>query len=149
MYVDRQPDLVCLLYDELDQERPGFLLNLFSPIKSQQPSSFRSNSSALGSVAPSSANSMQPPAFKVMPNQTNKSMSRSFHARPKSFDTSLTSRQIDLGAGRRERRAGKVVTTGKMAARHRNSIKKKLASKSPKKTKQMVKRNFKNTCLAS
>ena len=33
IYVDRQPDLVCLLYDELEQERPAHLLNLFSPVR--------------------------------------------------------------------------------------------------------------------
>ena len=35
IYVDRQPDLICLLYDELEQERPSHLLNLFSPVRSQ------------------------------------------------------------------------------------------------------------------
>ena len=34
-YVDRQPDLICLLYDELEQERPSHLLSLFSPVRSQ------------------------------------------------------------------------------------------------------------------
>ena len=146
VYVDRQPDLVCLLYDELEQERPGHLLNIFSPVRSHAPSSVRSTSSALGSAAPNSANSMHPPAVVAKPN-SNKSnnLSRSFRGRPKSFDTSLTSRQIDLAAGsrRQERKGGKVVTTGRMAARSRLSTKKKLlASKSPKKTKQMVKRNL-------
>ena len=33
VYVDRQPDLICLLYDELEQERPSYLLNMFSPVR--------------------------------------------------------------------------------------------------------------------
>ena len=74
-------------------------------------------------------------------------MSRSFRIRPKSFDTSATSRQIDLTVGSRrlERKGGKTVTTGRMAAtKTRLSAKKKLlaSGKSPKKTKQMVKRNL-------
>ena len=34
LYVDRQQELVCLLHDELEQERPLCLLSLFSPARS-------------------------------------------------------------------------------------------------------------------
>ena len=34
-YVDRQPELLSLLYDELDQERPRQLAMVFSPARSQ------------------------------------------------------------------------------------------------------------------
>ena len=146
LYVDRQQELVCLLHDELEQERPGCLLSLFSPARSHAPSSVRSNSSALGSNAPNSANSMHPPALKPNSNRS-MNLSRSFRSRPKSFDTSASARQIDLTVGQRrlERKGGKTVTTGRMAARTaRLSAKKKLlaSAKSPKKTKAMVKRNL-------
>ena len=38
LYVDRQQELVCLLHDELEQERLSCLLNLFSPARSHAPS---------------------------------------------------------------------------------------------------------------
>ena len=90
---------------------------------------------------------MQPPALKPNSNRS-LNLSRSFRIRPKSFDTSATSRQIDLTVGSRRlerRKGGKTVTTGRMAtSRTRLSAKKKLLTtgKSPKKTKQMVKRNL-------
>ena len=115
---------------------------IISSTRSHAPSSVRSNSSALGSVAPNSASSMQPPAIKPSSNKS-VNLSRSFQSRPKSFDTSLGPRQIDLAAGgRRERKGGKVTTTGRMVNRSKLNNKKKLALKSPKKTKQMVKRNL-------
>ena len=137
-YVVRQPDLLCLLYDELELQRPSNL-NLCSPATSLQPNSVKS----ISSLGPSSASSMQPPALLV--NKPKVNLSRSFRSRPKSFDTSLTSRQIDLSvAGRRIKKSTKLVTTGRMvSSKLRVSGKKKLAgAKSPKKTKQMVKRNL-------
>ena len=137
-YVVRQPDLLCLLYDELELQRPSNL-NLCSPATSLQPNSVKS----ISSLGPSSASSMQPPAILV--NKPKVNLSRSFRSRPKSFDTSLTSRQIDLSvAGRRVKKSTKLVTTGRMvSSKLRVSGKKKLAgAKSPKKTKQMVKRNL-------
>ena len=90
---------------------------------------------------------MQPPALHLTRPASNKvNLSRSFRSRPKSFDTSLTSRQIDLSAAsrRQERKGAKVVTTGRMVSnKSRLSSKKRLLTqKSPKKTKQMVKRNL-------
>ena len=140
-YVVRQPELLCLLYDELEQQRPSSLY-LCSPVRSVQPNSVKSSSS----LGPSSASSMHPPAPAVVVNKPSKAnLSRSFRSRPKSFDTSLTSRQIDLSAAtRRERRSTKLVTTGRMvSSKLKISGKKKLlGAKSPRKTKQMVKRNL-------
>eukprot|EP00092_Neocalanus_flemingeri_P011686 GFUD01012596.1.p1 GENE.GFUD01012596.1~~GFUD01012596.1.p1 ORF type:complete len:2173 (+),score=594.82 GFUD01012596.1:2-6520(+) len=137
-YVDRQPELLSLLYDELDQERPRQLAMLFSPSGSQPPSAGPSSNLA----APGSHGAMAPPpVFKPASNKSS-NLTRSFKIRPKSFDTSLI-RQINIGVGKRERKNLKVVTTGRMITKSKLSAKKKLLPhKSPKKTKQMVKRNL-------
>ena len=137
-YEDRQPELLCLLYDELEQPRPSHLLSILAPLGSVQPSSVKSS----GSVGlPASASSMQPPAPTILPTEPGSSKvnpSRSFRSRPKSFYPSPTSRQIDLSATRRGKKSSALGTTSRMVS----SKKKLLAAKSPRKTKQMVKRNL-------
>ena len=88
-YVDRQPELFSVLYDELDQERPRQLAMLFSPTGSQPPSAGPSLN--YGSAAPGSHGVMAPPPVFTKP-ASNKSnnLARKFMSRPKSFDTSLT-----------------------------------------------------------
>jgi len=141
-YIDRQPELLSLLYDELDQERPRQLsMLLSSPSGSQPPST--GPPSNFGSAGPGSQGVMAPPPVFTKPasNKANH-LTRTFRSRPKSFDTSLT-RQINIGVGRRERKNLKVVTTGRMITKSKLSAKKRhLPHKSPRKTKQMVKRNL-------
>ena len=75
---------------------------------------------------------------------SNNAVSRSFRSRPKSFDTSL-SRLISL-EGRKSKKISKVSTTGRMQHKLKLSAKKlsakKKSTKSPRKTKLMVKRNL-------
>merc|ERR1712142_42038 len=83
-----------------------------------------------------------PPVISKPASSKTNQLARTFRSRPKSFDTSLT-RQINIGAGRRERKNLKVVTTGRMITKSKLSAKKRhLPHKSPRKTKQMVKRNL-------
>ena len=94
-YVDRQPELLSLLYDELDQERPKQLTILFSPSGSQPLSA--GPSSNLGSAAPGSYVGMPPPPVFTTPARNKSSnLARSLRVRLKTFDSSLT-RQINIG----------------------------------------------------
>ena len=108
---------------ELDQERPRQLAMLLSsPSGSQPPSA--GPSSNYGSTGPGSQGAVAPPPVFTKPasNKTNQ-LARTFRSGPKSFDTSLT-RQINIGAGRRERKNLKVVTTGRMITKSKdNSLK--------------------------
>merc|ERR1712142_804890 len=142
-YIDRQPELLSLLYDELDQERPRQLAHLLSSPNSVLPSSVGPSSVASSSSVRSNGGVMAPPPILAKTSDArSNSLSRRFRSRPKSFDTSL-SRQIDLGTNRRERKNIKIVTTGRMITKSRLSARKKtLHHKSPRKTKQMVKRNL-------
>ena len=119
-YVDRQPELLSLLYDELDEELPKKLTKSFSPTVSQPPSTG--------------------PASNLSTRSSN--LGRSFRVKPKSFDTSLN-RQINNGAGSKERKNLKVVTTFRMMTKPELSAKKKhIFHESPRKTNNMVKRNL-------
>ena len=105
-YVDRQPELLFLLYDELDQERPKQITIQFSPSGSP--------SSNLGSAAPGSYVGMPPPPVFTTPARNKSSnLARSLRVRLNSFDSSLT-RQINIGTGSRERKNLNVATTGTM-----------------------------------
>ena len=94
-YICRQPELLCTVFDELDQERPAALQALFSPARSDDTS-----------VAPSSSKSsvLSYISGSSQAQQRKAEQSKSF-ARYKSFDMSH-SRQINLAAagGRRIRR---------------------------------------------
>ena len=124
------------LYDELDQEQPCQLATLLP-----SPSGFQPPSAGPSSAGPGSHGAVAPPPVftKSASNKTNH-LARTFRSRPKSFDTSLT-RQINIGAGRRERKNVRAVTTGRMITKSKLSAKKRHhLHRSPRKTEQMVKR---------
>ena len=157
-YVDRQPELLMVLHDELDLERPSQLAMLLSPTTSQPPSAGPSSVRSRPSSKPPSVTvpAMAPPLARASTTQNLLSRAaRSLTARPKSFDTSLNrgaqNRSINLAPTRREKRHGKQhTTTGRMITKKKvNSAKKPraAASKSPKKASsssnmKMVRRNL-------
>ena len=156
-YVDRQPELLLVLHDELDLERPAQLAMLISPTASQPPSAGPGSVHSRTSSKPPSATcvpAMAPPLARANTTQNLLSRAaRSLTARPKSFDTSLSrpqNRSINLAPTRREKRQSKVHgTTGRMVTKKKvvSAKKSKVAvvSKSPKKAAsnvKMVRRNL-------
>ena len=140
-YADRQPELLSFLYNELDQEQPRQLAMMFNPAGSQPPSA--RPSSNFVSTACGSQGAMAPPPVITKPaSKKSNSLCRSFRAWPMSFGTSLT-RQINIGAGKMERKNLKVASTGNMITKSKlSSRKRNPLTKSPKKTKQMLERNL-------
>ena len=103
-YIDRQPELLSFLYDKLNQEQPCQPAMLFSQA---------GLSANFGSVIPGAHGAMASPLVLAKP-ASNKSnvISRSFSSRPSSSDT-LSTRQINIGAGKTEKNL-KVVTSPSM-----------------------------------
>ena len=155
-YVDRQPELLLVLHDELDLERPAQLAMLISPTTSQPPSAGPGSVHSRTSSKPPSVTvpAMAPPLARANTTQNLLSRAaRSLTARPKSFDTSLSrpqNRSINLAPTRREKRQGKQHgTTGRMVTKKKVTSTKKskvvAVSKSPKKAAsnvKMVRRNL-------
>jgi len=155
-YVDRQPELLLVLHDELDLERPAQLAMLISPTTSQPPSAGPGSVHSRTSSKPPSVTvpAMAPPLARANTTQNLLSRAaRSLTARPKSFDTSLSrpqNRSINLAPTRREKRQGKQHgTTGRMVTKKKVTSTKKskvvAVSKSPKKAVsnvKMVRRNL-------
>ena len=155
-YVDRQPELLVVLHDELDLERPSQLAMLISPTASQPPSAGPGSVHSRNSSRPPSVPvpAMAPPLARASTTQSLLSRAaRSLTARPKSFDTSLNrpqNRSINLAPTRREKRQGKQHgTTGRMVTKKKLTSAKKskvaAVSKSPKKAVsnvKMVRRNL-------
>ena len=152
-YVDRQPELLLVLHDELDLERPAQLAMLISPTTSQPASAGPGSVHSRTSSKPPSV-TMAPPLARANTTQNLLSRAaRSLTARPKSFDTSLNrgaqNRSINLAPTRREKRQGKQHgTTGRMVTKRKVTSAKKskvVVAKSPKKAisnVKMVRRNL-------
>jgi len=129
-YIARQPELLCTLFDELNQERPPALTALFSP-----------GASMAGSVGPSSGKSSVASYISCSSQlQQVKNKQKPAFNRTKSFD----SRQINLGAAANKRALKReksmISTTGRMVTKAKSGMKAKVLAnplkqvgKSPKK----------------
>lgn len=136
-YIQRQPELLCFLYEELNQPPPPGFSALFSPFKRSEMSSPVDPSSIASDVSYVSAN--DPASWKIRGNSQPEVSDRLRKMRKIGFEKKPMM-QIDLSKGDKTKNASKKEVKKQTPRRGRNqSVSSK---KTPQKRSQGVRRNL-------